>query len=181
MIKINMGCGWRNFGEDWVHIDGGDYAHLDRNAGTIGDLVYKNGVVDLIYASHLLQYFDVNEADHMLFEWYRVLKPGGTIRLAVPSFYNMCFLYGSGDIELHEIIGPLYGSMHMGLKPISHKMVYDYKSLSYLLENIGFKDIKTYNWRDTCHAAHDDHSQAYIPHMEKDTGTLISLNVEATK
>ena len=29
MIKINMGCGWRNFGEDWVHIDGGNYQHLD--------------------------------------------------------------------------------------------------------------------------------------------------------
>ena len=28
-IKINMGCGWRNFGKDWVHIDGGDYPHLD--------------------------------------------------------------------------------------------------------------------------------------------------------
>ena len=29
MIKINLGCGWRNFGKDWIHIDGGDYSHLD--------------------------------------------------------------------------------------------------------------------------------------------------------
>jgi hypothetical protein len=29
MIKINLGCGWRNFGKDWYHIDGGDYDHLD--------------------------------------------------------------------------------------------------------------------------------------------------------
>ena len=29
MNKINMGCGWRNFGDDWIHIDGGDYDHLD--------------------------------------------------------------------------------------------------------------------------------------------------------
>jgi len=29
MIKINMACGQRDFGADWIHIDGGDYAHLD--------------------------------------------------------------------------------------------------------------------------------------------------------
>ena len=29
MIKINLGCGWRNFGSEWIHIDGGDYPHLD--------------------------------------------------------------------------------------------------------------------------------------------------------
>ena len=29
MIKINMGCGWRDFGDDWIHIDAGDYVHLD--------------------------------------------------------------------------------------------------------------------------------------------------------
>ena len=31
MTKLNLGCGWRNFGSDWVHIDGGDYDHLDYN------------------------------------------------------------------------------------------------------------------------------------------------------
>ena len=28
-MKINMGCGWRNFGAEWIHIDGGNYPHLD--------------------------------------------------------------------------------------------------------------------------------------------------------
>jgi hypothetical protein len=27
----------------------------------------------------------------------------------------------------------------------------------------------------------DDHSQAYLPHMDKENGTLISLNIEAVK
>lgn len=25
MIKLNIGCGKRNFGEDWIHIDGSNY------------------------------------------------------------------------------------------------------------------------------------------------------------
>ena len=28
-MRFNIGCGWRDFGKDWVHIDGGDYPHLD--------------------------------------------------------------------------------------------------------------------------------------------------------
>ena len=29
-IKINMGCGWRDFGDGWISIDGGDYPHLNH-------------------------------------------------------------------------------------------------------------------------------------------------------
>ena len=56
MIKINLGCGWRNFGKDWYHIDGGDYSHLDSH--DILNLPFDNGTVDLIYASHVIEYFD---------------------------------------------------------------------------------------------------------------------------
>ena len=27
-VKLHLGCGERDFGEDWVHIDGGDFPHL---------------------------------------------------------------------------------------------------------------------------------------------------------
>jgi hypothetical protein len=47
-----------------------------------------------------------------------------------------------------------------------------------LLETNGFINTKLYDWRLTDHANIDDHSQAYIPHMDKNNGTLISLNVE---
>ena len=57
MIKINMGCGWRNFGQDWIHIDGGDYTHLDYTS--IIDLrQFEDDSVDLVYASHVVEYFD---------------------------------------------------------------------------------------------------------------------------
>ena len=42
-----MGCGWRDFGKDWIHIDGGDYPHLDST--DILNLPHKNNSVDLIY------------------------------------------------------------------------------------------------------------------------------------
>ena len=55
MTKINIGCGWRNFGDDWIHIDGGDYDHLDYN--NIVDLnQFTDNSVELLYASHIIEY-----------------------------------------------------------------------------------------------------------------------------
>lgn len=181
MIKIHIGCGKRNFGNDWVHIDGGDYEHLDHQDVSIKGLPYANNTADLIYSSHMIEYFDRQEVIGVLEEWYRVLKPNGVLRIAVPDFSSMCWLYENGDIKLNQILGPLYGKMKMGDETIYHKTVYDFDSLSQLLKECKFGEISKYNWRETEHAEFDDHSQAYIPHMDKDNGTLISLNVEATK
>ena len=71
--------------------------------------------------------------------------------------------------------------MQMSNNCIYHKTVYDFKSLEGVLLKAGFKAIKKYDWRNTDHSNFDDHSQAYIPHMDKENGTLISLNVECIK
>jgi hypothetical protein len=68
-----------------------------------------------------------------------------------------------------------------GKKFIYHKTVYDFKSLKKLLESAGFRNIHRYDWRKTIHRDYDNCSQAYIPHMDKKRGILISLNVEARK
>ena len=179
MIKLNIGCGWRNFGSDWHHIDGGDYPHLDSK--DIFNLPYENNTVDLIYVSHVIEYFDREHIISILKEWKRTLKDGAILRIAVPNFEEMAVLYLGGSVSLENILGPLYGKMKMGEEIIYHKTVYDFKSLSILLDDCGFRDIKLYDWRTTDHSHHDDHSQAYIPHMDKERGTLISLNVECVK
>jgi len=179
-IKLHIGCGWRNFGKEWIHIDGGNYDHLDYKS--ITDLAqFKNNSVDLIYASHVFEYFDRKEAADLLKEWHRILKLGGILRLAVPDFNTMIKLYFFNQITLNNILGPLYGKMKMDDKIIYHKTVYDFTSIEKILFDNGFNDIKRYEWRETEHNQFDDHSQAYIPHMDKENGTLISLNVEATK
>ena len=179
MIKINMGCGWRNFGKEWIHIDGGDYSHLDSK--NIFNLEFEKDSVDLIYSSHVVEYFDKKDATKLLKEWHRVLKPGATLRIAVPDFEAMSKLYTSKKVNIDQILGPVYGIMKMGDMSIQHKTAYDFKKIKDLLTGLGFKDVEKYDWRKTCHANHDDHSQAYIPHMDKDNGNLISLNVECKK
>jgi predicted SAM-dependent methyltransferase len=182
MIKLNLGCGPTNFGDEWVHIDSGDYDHLDLKFNSITNLRWESNSVDVIYSSHVLEYFDRQEVLEILSEWERVLKKGGTLRLAVPDFDVMSRLYQDGEYPLDRFLGPLYGKMKMSDKTIYHKTVYDFDSISKILsEQIGFNSVKRYNWRDTDHSHIDDCSQAYLPHMDKDNGTLISLNVECKK
>ena len=178
-MKLHLGCGKRNFGEDWVHIDGGNHEHL--HSQDITTLPFKDGTVELVYASHVLEYFDREEAVSVLKEWKRVLVPEGTLRIAVPDFEAMVRLYTETSTSLHKFLGPLYGKMDMGDKKIYHKTVYDEYSLKVLLFENGFRNIVLYNWRDTEHSHIDDHSQAYLPHMDKESGALMSLNVECRK
>ena len=178
-IKINLGCGWRDFGKDWIHIDGGDYPHLDSK--DIFNLPYKNNSIDLIYASHVIEYFSREEIIPILLKWKDKLKPGGILRLAVPNFEVMSRLYQEGKYSLDRFLGPLYGKMEMGDKTIYHKTTYDYNSLSAILHHIEFNDIRKWDFTKTEHSMHDDHSQAFLPHMDKENGTLISLNIEAVK
>jgi len=179
MKKINLGCGWRDFGKDWIHIDGGDYPHLDSK--DIFNLPYEDNSIDLIYASHVIEYFNREEIPSILNKWKNKLKQGGILRLAVPNFSEIARLYTVKDYDLQEFVGLLYGKMEMGDQIIYHKTTYDFNSLKSILNKCGFSNIDYYNWKNTEHSKFDDHSQAYLPHMDKQNGILMSLNVEAKK
>lgn len=183
-MKLHLGCGKRYI-PGFIHVDLDKSPHIDYQHDIRRLPMFKNNSADLIYASHAFEYFDRVEATNVLKEWKRVLKPEGILRLAVPNFEALVKLYKKyGDLSL--IHGPLYGRMEIASvnekkQTIYHKTVYDFKTLKSLLESVGFINIHRYDWRKTVHKNYDDFSQAYIPHMDKKDGLLISLNVEAKK
>jgi len=172
-MKCALGAGWRFYGDDWEHVDGGDYTHCKNY--DLFKLPYNNESVDLLYCSHLIAYFTRDEFVRLLREWYRVLKKGGILRIATPDFTAMSKLYFEKKIKLKEILGPLYGQMRMGNKMIYHKTCWDYSSIHDILDGEFFENIREYDHRKTDHFQTDDHSAAYLK------GTLISLNVECQK
>lgn len=183
MIKLNLGC-WHRDIPGFINIDLCDFPHIDYKSN-IDDLsMFKDGSVDLIYSSHSFEYFDRQEAVSVLKEWRRALMPGATLRLAVPDFDKLIECYQKTE-SLENILGPLYGRMEVdtadGPKMLFHKTTYSFNSLKALLEENGFRDVQRYDWRQTVHKDYDDHSQAYFPHMDKENGTLMSLNIEAKK
>lgn len=176
-MKLHLGCGKR-FIPGFVHIDAVDYPHVDHVA-TIDNLSFiQTDSVDLIYNCHVLEHFKRRDIDRVLSEWQRVIKPGGTLRVSVPDFSKLCEVYLQ-EHKLDLVIGALFGRQDY-LYNI-HYNVFDFTSLSKSLEQAGLVNVRRYDWRQTEHAGIDDFSQAYIPHMDKEHGTLISLNVECDK
>ena len=106
------------------------------------------------------------------------VKAGGVLRISVPDFAKLSEVYQRYG-KLDMVIGALFGRGDY-LYNI-HYNVFDFDSLSEALKKAGFNNMQRYDWRKTEHAEMDDYSQAYIPHMDKENGTLISLNVECTK
>lgn len=161
MVKINMMCGKRDFGSDWVHVDSQNLPHILNKDILLRDI--PDGTVDLIYCSHGIAYFDRDEIIPILQAWKSKLKTGGILRLATPDWRVLRCMD-------NPLLGPLYGKMNE--PAIYHKTVYNYCSLKKLLEDIGFTKIRHYNHKKTDHAQFDDHSAAYYQ------GILISLNVQ---
>jgi len=182
-MKLHLGCDKRYI-PGFVHIDLADYPHIDHRHDIRSLPMIHSDTVDLIYVCHALEYFDRVEVVEVLLEWRRVLRTGGILRLAVPDFEALVRVYQRhGDLSL--IHGPLYGRWPItapsGEQCLYHRTVYDFEALRRVLESAGFTGVHRYDWRATIHRDHDDYSQAYIPHMDKTHGMLISLNVEATK
>lgn len=171
-----MMAGKRNWGDSWLHIDGADYPHIASN-----DIYLKAlpaNWVDLVYCSHGVGYFSTDEISYLLKCWFKVLKPGGVLRIATPDWDAIKSL----DVPLGRVIGPLYGMMKMDGDIIYHKTIYTYGSLAATLMVAGFAEPKRYDHQLTEHPNtgdrndyFDDHAAAYID------GHLISLNVECIK
>ncbi len=176
-IQLHLGCG-EKYIPGFVHIDARKFSHIDYVARVDKLGMFEDNSVDLIYACHLLEHFKRSEVGNVLREWYRVLKPRGVLRLAVPDFEQLVKIYQkTKDIQL--ILGPLVG--RQDYPENIHFIAFDYALLSEFCKGAGFKIVRRYDWRKTIHKDYDDFSQAYIPHMDKENGTLISLNVEAVK
>lgn len=173
--RLHLGCGDRHIA-GFVHVDIRPLPHVDVVSG-LTSLPMSSGCAALIYASHVLEHFPRHQARGVLAEWRRVLAPGGILRLAVPDFAQLVRVYQGNGGDLAPILGPLVGRQD---HPHNfHYNMFDRRSLTALLEDAGYHDVREWDWRHTEHAAVDDFSQAYLPHMQKDTGTLISLNLEA--
>lgn len=183
-VRIHLGCGPRVI-PGFLNVDSRAWPHVNI-VGDVADLSrIGSGSADLIYASHVLEYFDRQQAEVVLKEWFRVLRPGGVLRLSVPDFDQLIAIYSHTN-QLSNVLGPLFGRMTTGSDThqeefIYHRTVWNRSDLVTVLNQCGFVCPRDWNWRETDHAHFDDHSQAYFPHMDKEGGIQVSLNLEANR
>lgn len=181
VLRLNIGCGptptpgWMNYDNSWSvrlarrpvllrvlartgclddsqkHLC--DVAHTEGiRVGNARKVEHSDGSVDVVYSSHMLEHLDRTTAREFLTEAYRVLKPAGILRLAVPDLAQLVRRYNEdGDADaliestLLSVEQPrtlagkvrylLLGSRH-------HAWMYDAKSLVALVEHAGFESVQ---------------------------------------
>jgi len=110
--RLHLGCGL-NTPEDWINLDGSWNAWLAKhpimrrlfkalrvlppslfNIPWSPDILFhdvrkplpfQNESLCAIYASHLLEHLYLEEAKRLMKECFRVLQPGGILRMVVPD------------------------------------------------------------------------------------------------
>jgi SAM-dependent methyltransferase len=127
-MRVNLGCGL-NAPDGWVNIDRSPSIALTRlhikpvlrRLGFAGPhlaewpsnirrhdmtkgLPFADGSVQAIYSSHALEHVYLNEAQAVLRECFRVLRPDAIVRLALPDSEAMvrALLDGGGGLRFNE-------------------------------------------------------------------------------
>src|SRR3982751_3382986 len=114
MLMINLGCGTTP-AEGWVNLDRSPGLELRRLPASVRAALARFGIsestvdwpenvrrvdatrglpfgpdsVDAIYSSHMLEHLSLGDADLVLVECRRVLKPGAVLRLALPDLRSL--------------------------------------------------------------------------------------------
>lgn len=176
-MKLHLGCGQKHI-PGWLHIDVVDGPHISIQHEVNMLPMILDGAAEVVYACHVLEHFMRRSVGPVLKEWHRILAPSGVLRVAVPNMEAITAHY-SAHHDLAAVIGLLFGRQD-GLYGFHHT-VFDLPTLTADLLAAGFSSVHQYDWRTTEHAWLDDYSQAYLPHLDKEHGLLMSLNVEAIK
>jgi predicted SAM-dependent methyltransferase len=116
-------------------------------------LPYKPGEVDHILCSHVLQYLPLPQAQQVLGDFYRVLRPGGTVHVILPDVLFMARRFVQGEIDADQFQRELM--MHpeqgeslkvrilelLGAFWLTHHWMYDRATATEQLERIGFSVV----------------------------------------
>jgi predicted SAM-dependent methyltransferase len=177
---LNIGCGPK-YVEGMLNIDGNIFQKKDLWLDVTLGLPFPDKSVSGVYASHILEHFDAYHAQRLLSEFYRILKPGGAVRLIVPSLEYAIRAYEKGDIEklpawpdtCHSIGGRFNNFM---LCKNQHLTLFDFTFLEELSKEAGFTRI----FREQPHSS--QHFAADHMRFESDPSLKeVSLYVEAVK
>lgn len=182
--KLHLGCGLIA-PESWLNVDGSPQvilAHHPRVALCLETLrllpsswvhrnwpkniehlnlsrplPYPDASFDAIYTSHLIEHLYRDDASSLLSECFRILEPGGTLRIVVPDLESLIQLYlqhdGHDDTETaadmfmrklntHSSARPrgLFGLFRKIYPVHQHKWMYNAASLKRLMTDTGFRE-----------------------------------------
>lgn len=175
-INLHLGCGPINHSK-FINIDGVPAPHIHYVRPIDNLSPFKDNSVNLIYACHCLEHFPHGRISTVLSEWYRVLRTDGILRLSVPDFDLLLKVYYESGNDINTIMSPLMGEQNY--KYNFHKSLFTRSSLTALLKNVGFRDIKEWQPGSSDLTTFDDWSARKM--VLNGQSYPLSLNIEAVK
>ena len=197
---LHLGCG-PNILKGWLNTDVNAYEPavcLDA----IRPFPIEDNTLDYIFSEHMFEHISYESGKTMLRECYRTLKPGGILRLTMPTMDFLVKLYNEPDEELHqryarwslqqfapqmyEDFASRNEKMSMALvvnnfmRFWGHQMIYNFSLLHTMLEQTGFINMKECQTGISEHPYLQglEHHGDVIPKWAND---LESMTIEATK
>lgn len=174
-MNLHLGCGSRTI-PGYLQVDVRKLPNVDIVSGIDTLAFADDNSVEVIYCCHVLEHISRMDIQKVLKEWYRVLKPGGILRISVPDFAQAVRIYlKTGDMT--DVVGKIHGKQDHPWN--FHYMSFDFRSLSKYLKDTGFTNVSHYDCNLTEHGHIDDYSHAAFFDGEREI--LISLNLECKK
>jgi predicted SAM-dependent methyltransferase len=175
---LHLGCGERR-APGFCNVDITQNRSVDvvDNVATLRR--FPDNYAESIYASHVLEHFSHDEAPQVLATWYRVLKPGGTIRISVPDIDRIVKIYVKNWNHFQTNgnspwIGLIYGGQTDAYD--FHKTGWNFCWMSHVMRKVGYVDIAEYPHEPHFIPGFWDNSLAREPFED-----FLSLNVIARK
>jgi predicted SAM-dependent methyltransferase len=128
--------------------------HTIRRFDALGRLPCGDNEAEVVYASHMVEHFSPDEANRFLLEAKRILRPGGTVRLALPNLQRLVARYNeTGDansfVRDSKLGQKQSKSTLRRLRDVllddreHHRWMYDPASARKLLEEVGFSNVRS--------------------------------------
>jgi len=151
----NNKAGWLNTDIDMRTEEAANQAYLDATS----TFPFPNRSFRYIYSEHVFEHLPLPQGLSMLKESFRVLEPGGRIRIATPNLNQFLALFRDDKTpEMKQYImekmkwheWPAMPDtecfiLNMQMREWGHQFVYTPKMLRAVLEIAGFRDIKEYS------------------------------------
>lgn len=138
MIRINVGAGDK-YMPGFINVD----RHGDQDVlADTHPLPFHTDYADEIWAIHILEHLHRSEASKALYEWFRVLKPGGKLILELPCLDKIAWMIVNGEKNLRMTLLGLYGDPRDPKPDMMHQWCWSKAELHEALTNVAFTDIK---------------------------------------
>lgn len=147
-VRLNLGCGARHM-KGFVNVDFPSN-WCERQPDLAHDLTkplpHADGSVDELHAYHLFEHFYRFDADRILDDWVRALKPGGKMVLEMPcmdkilSIFNHCANTGQ-ELPDNLTMWGLYGDPNHGSADMCHRWCYSIGELTSMLNDRGLSCV----------------------------------------